>query len=346
MSQVPVETFGATAGGRTVERFSLSNGSGMVARVMTCGATLVDLLVPDRDGRLADVVLGFDDFARYPADSPYFGCTTGRVANRIAGGRFTLDGTEYRLACNDGPNHLHGGVKGFDKVVWEGRSIPRPDGEAVAFTYLSSDGEEGYPGNLSVEVVYVLTRDNELRLEYTATTDRPTPVNLTNHAYFNLACLGDICGHILTVHASQYTEADQALTPTGRILPVAGTPLDFTRPAAVGGRMQRTGIGGYDHNYVLDRVGREGLVPAAEVYEPRSGRCMEVLTTEPGVQLYTGNFLTGVRGKGGMPYHRHAALCLETQHFPDAINRPEFPPIVLRPGQTYRHVTAHRFSTR
>lgn len=346
MPQVAVDTFGATADGRAVERFTLPSDSGLVARLMTYGATLVDLLVPDRDGRLADVVLGFDAFAPYQTDSPYFGCTTGRVANRIARGRFALDGKQYVLACNDGANHLHGGLKGFDKVIWEGRPTQRPDGAAVSFAYLSADGEEGYPGSLSVEVVYILTRDGELRIEYSAATDRPTVVNLTNHSYFNLAGLGDIRGHLLTLHASHYTESGETLTPTGRILPVAGTAMDFTRPAAVGGRFGRTGLGGYDHNFVIDRAGQEGLVPTAEVYDPASGRAMEILTTEPGVQLYTGNFLTGVRGKGGVPYHKHAALCLETQHFPDAVNHPEFPSIVLRPGQTYRHVTAHRFSAR
>jgi aldose 1-epimerase len=312
---------------------------------MTYGATLTDLLVPDRDGLQADVVLGFDQFARYPVDSPYFGCTVGRVANRISGARFGLDGADYRLAANDGPNHLHGGQVGFDKAVWRAEAAAEAGSQVLRLVHRSPAGDEGYPGNLDVSVTYRLALDGALSLEYEATTDAPTLVNLTNHSYFNLAGKGDILGHILTLYASRYTEPDAQLTPTGRILPVAGTPLDFRRPAAVGGRLARLDIGGYDHNYVIDG-GPDPLALAAELYEPGSGRAMEVLTTKPGIQLYTGNFLDGLAGKGGAVYQRHAALCLETQYFPDAIHHPAFPSPVLRPGQTYRHTTVHRFSCR
>ena len=343
---VAKDIFGETNDGQAVERFTLTNGNGLVARVMTYGATLTELLVPDRDGKLGDVVLGFDGFAQYEKESPYFGCTTGRVANRIAGGRFTLDGVHYELAVNDGPNHLHGGLKGFDKVIWKGEAVEKAEGPAVRFTYLSPDGEEGYPGNMSVSVIYVLTQDDALRIEYQATTDKATPINLTNHSYFNLAGSGDILGHILTLHAARYTEPDETLIPTGRLLPVAGTPLDFARPAVVGGRIGRIDIGGYDHNFAIDREAGVDLAPTAELYEPGSGRAMELLTTEPGVQFYSGNFLDGLKGKGDAIYEKHAALCLETQHFPDSINQPEFPSAVLRPGETYRQVTVHRFSVR
>ena len=346
VDEVVKDGFGKTSDGQTVERFTLTNKSGTMARVIAYGATLIELQVKDRDGNLGDVVLGFDNFGQYEKESPYFGCTTGRVANRIAGGRFTLDGVEYELAVNNGPNHLHGGLKGLDKVIWEGEQVEREDGPAVRFSYLSADGDEGYPGNLSIGVTYVLTQDDELRIEYEATTDRATPVNLTNHSYFNLACAGDVLGHILTLHAGFFTEPDETLIPTGRILPVAGTPLDFTRPAVVGGRIARIDIGGYDHNYVIDRKEGEDLALTAEVYEPGSGRVMELLTTEPGVQFYSGNFLDGLKGKGGAVYEKHYGLCLETQHFPDSINQPDFPSVVLRPGETYRQVTVHRFSTR
>jgi len=345
MEPVASDVFGCLADGRPVERFTLDNDLGMVARVMTYGATLVDLLVPDRDGVPGDVVLGFDEFARYPADSPYFGCTVGRVANRIAGARFTLDGADFRLAANDGNNHLHGGQVGFDKVLWTAAVQSGAAGQSVRFSYRSPAGEEGYPGNLDVSVTYTLTGDGVLRLDYAATTDEPTLVNLTNHSYFNLACSGSVLGHILTLHASRYTEPDAELTPTGRILPVAGTPLDFRRPAMLGGRIGRLAGGGYDHNYVIDRAA-DDLALCAEVYEPCSGRAMDVYTSEPGVQLYSGNFLNGLAGKGGRAYQRHAALCLETQHFPDAIHHPDFPSVVLRPGETYRQVTEYRFSTR
>jgi len=346
MDDIVRDTFGKTGDGKAVERFTLTNEKGTVARLITYGATLTELLVRDRDGNPGDVVLGFDTFEQYEKESPFFGCTTGRVANRIARGRFILDGVEHELAVNDGPNHLHGGIRGLDKVIWEAGPVAREDGPAVRFAYLSPDGEEGYPGNLSIAVIYVLTGNDELRIEYEATTDRATPVNLTNHSYFNLAGAGDILGHILTLHASVYTEPDETLIPTGRILPVAGTPLDFTRPATVGGRLGRVDIGGYDHNYVIDRKEGEDLALTAELYDPESGRVMELFTTEPGVQFYSGNFLDGLKGKKDAVYEKHHGLCLETQHFPDSINQPEFPSVVLRPGETYRQVTVHRFSTR
>lgn len=345
MKRTTQDVFGYLAGGIPVERFTLSNDHGMMAQVISYGATLVQLMVPDRDGCAGDVVLGFDSFDRYREVSPYFGCTVGRVANRIAGAHFDLDGVEYSLAANDGPNHLHGGQRGFDKVIWD--CAPAPDGScpSLTCTYRSPDGEEGYPGTLSVAATYVLTHDNVLRLEYRATTDKPTLVNLTNHSYFNLACCGDILGHVLTLHASRYTEPDASLTPTGRILPVAGTPLDFTRPAAVGGRLGRLDTGGYDHNYVIDPAPGP-LAAAGELYDPQTGRAMEIRTTQPGVQLYTGNFLDGVIGKDGQACTRHSGLCLETQHFPDAVHHPPFPSVVLRPGDTYRQITEFAFSAR
>lgn len=346
VQDISQDAFGTTSDGRAVTRFTLTNQAGTMARLMAYGATLTELWIADRDGCRADVVLGFDRFPQYEKESPFFGCTTGRLANRTSGGRFTLDGIDYRLACNDGPNHLHGGMKGLDKAIWAGEPLTRPDGPAVRFTCLSPDGEEGYPGDLAITVTYVLTDQDELRLEYEATTDRPTPVNLTNHTYFNLAGQGDVLGHILTLHAAAYTESDEALIPTGRILPVGGSPLDFTRPALVGGRIRRTAIGGYDDNYVIDRGEGQELALTADLYEPGCGRAMELWTTEPGVQFYSGNYLAGLRGRAGAVYHRHAGLCLETQHFPDSANRPEFPSVILRPGETYRQTTVHRFAAR
>jgi len=345
-AKVERESFGKTSDGRAVARYTLKNDSGALARIITYGGILTELAVKDRDGQLGDVVLGFDNIQQYETENPYFGCIAGRVANRIAGGAFELDGQTYELAVNNGPNHLHGGIKGFDKVVWDAEEVAHEDGDALRLTYLSKDGEEGYPGNLTVAVTYVLTRDNVLRIDYEATTDKATPINLTNHSYFNLAAGGDVLGHIMTLHARYYTEPDETLIPTGRLLPVAGTPLDFVKPAAVGGRIGRIAIGGYDHNFVLDNGG--GIEPglAAEVYDPVSGRVMELYTTEPGVQVYSGIHLDGVQGKGGAVYNRYYGLCLETQHYPDSINQAGFPSVVLRPGETYRSSTLHKFSTR
>jgi aldose 1-epimerase len=344
--------FGKTKDGKGVDLYVLTNKNGVTAKVMTLGATITELWVPDKEGKLADVNLGFDDVKGFEGKgNPFFGCIVGRVANRIARGRFTLDGTEYKLAVNNPPNHLHGGNKGFDKKVWEKVDQGSgPKGVYVKFRYTSPDGEEGYPGKLSTEVRYDLTADNELIITYQATTDKATPVNLTNHAYFNLAGhnAGNVLGHELTVKAAKYTVTDDTLIPTGKIAEVKGTPFDFTKPTKIGariGKLKKTS--GYDLNYVLDSGGGEKPAPAATVYEPGSGRVMEVLTTEPGVQLYTANGLDGtVKGKGGAAYKKHAGFCLETQHFPDAVNHKEFPSVILRPGTTYRQTTVHRFSTK
>lgn len=346
-ADVSKDRFGTTATGQPVDRYTLANDRGTMARVITYGGIITELLVRDRAGTLGDVVLGFDRLDQYEQENPYFGCITGRVANRIAGGKFSLDGQEYQLAVNNGPNHLHGGLVGFDKVVWDAEVVSDNRGPSVRLHYVSQDGEEGYPGTVPVRVTYTLTHDDALVIEYEATTDQPTPINLTNHSYFNLAGSGSALGHILTLHARYYTEPDANQIPTGRILPVAGTPLDFGKPAAVGGRIDQLGpIGGYDHNYVLDHGGRSEPGLAAEVYEPVSGRVMELYTTEPGVQFYSAIHLNNVLGKGGTIYNQSHGLCLETQHYPDSINQPGFPSVVLRPGETYRTITIHKFSTR
>ncbi len=337
--------FGKLPDGTVIELYTLTNAKGLVAKVMTYGAILTELDVPDRQHQLGDVVLGFDNLDQYLAGDPYFGATIGRVANRIARGKFTLDGQSYTLATNNGPNALHGGLKGFDKVVWQAEPVEVPHGAAVRFSYTSPDGEEGYPGTLHATVTYTLTDRNELRLEYTATTDKPTPVNLTNHSYWNLAGEGDILGSILTLNADRYTPVDDTLIPTGELAPVKGTIMDFTKPMAIGSRLGQltNNPQGYDHNYVLNSGGGK-LAFAARVYEPNSGRVMEVYTTEPGLQFYSGNFLDGtLKGKRGMVYRQHDALCLEADHFPDAVNHPEFPSTILRPGQTYHELTLYRF---
>ena len=344
-------TFGKTKDGRPVDVYTLTNRNGLVAKVMTYGATLTEMHVPDKDGNKASVVLGFDNFERYEQGHPFFGSTTGRVANRIAKGQFTLDGKEYKLVTNNGPNHLHGGTKGFDKVIWKAERVKSNRGPAVRFTYLSPDGEEGYPGALNTVVTYTLTNDDELRIDYEATTDKPTILNLTNHSYFNLAGEGngDVLDHVLTVNADRYTPTDDTLIPTGELAPVEGTPVDFRKPTRVGDRIKSFGEPqgfGYDHNFVIN--GREGqLKLAARVRDPKTGRQMEVHTTEPGVQLYTGNGLSEkIVGLSGRPYVKHAGLCLETQHFPDSINHEEFPSVVLRPGEKFRSTTVHKFSVK
>ena len=335
------KSFGKLADGAEVTLFTLSNANGVRASLMNYGATLVALEAPDRNGRLTDVTLGFDALEGYVKfNTPYFGCIVGRCANRIAGGRFHLDGKEYRLATNAGNAHLHGGVKGFDKAFWSAKG----KSPSVKFTYLSPDGEEGYHGNLAASVTYTLTESNELQVEYTATTDKPTPVNLTNHTYFNLAGSGNILSHELMIASTQYLPANEALLPTGEIHPVKGTPMDFTMSTPIGRRIHQLKGDpiGYDHTYVLNNNGaRTGF--AARVFEPQSGRVLEVHTTEPGVQLYTGNFLDGtISGKGGCAYQQHTGFCLETQHFPDSVNQPKFPSVILRPGQTYRQETSYR----
>jgi aldose 1-epimerase len=341
--------FGRTRDGVPVDLYIMRNAGGMTIKVMTYGATLTDLVVPDSQGHMASVVLGFDSLEPYLGNVPYFGATIGRVGNRIAGGTFELDGQTYKLALNNGPNHLHGGLKGFDKVVWHAEPNAGSADPSVTFSYRSPDGEEGYPGNLSVSVTYTLTKQDEIRLDYRATTDKPTPVNLTNHSYFNLAGEGSgtILDHYLMIAADQFTPVDDTLIPTGEIAAVAGTPMDFTSPERIGARIDQVpgaSPGGYDHNYVLRP--HDGLVLAARLSDPGSGRAMEVLTTEPAVQFYSGNFLDGtIRGRSGVAYLKHAALCLETQHYPDSVHHPNFPSTILRPGTELVSQTVYRFTT-
>jgi aldose 1-epimerase len=350
MSRVQKSDWGKTPQGKTVEVYTLTNARGMVAKVMTWGATLTELHVPDRAGKLADVVLGFDTFEPFLTKSPYFGCTTGRVANRIANGRFTLGGKEYTLATNNDPNHLHGGIAGLDKRLWEASILPSTKGAAVLFKYTSPDGEEGYPGALAIAVTYTLTETNELIVDYHATTTATTPVNLTNHAYFNLAGAGNgtILDHKLELRAGHYTPVDETGIPSGEIRSVKGTVMDFTTPMAIGIRIDKLAgePGGYDHNYCLDNQDGD-LALAARLVEPNSGRVLEILTTEPGIQLYTGNFLDGsITGKDGVTYLKNYAVCLETQHYPDSVNQPNFPSTILAPGATYTQTTVHRFSAK
>jgi aldose 1-epimerase len=338
--------FGQTADGTKVDLYTLTNAHGVVMKVMTYGGIVTELHVPDKNGKTADVALGFDDLKGYLSGHPFFGALVGRVANRIAKGRFTLDGKEYTLAVNNGPNALHGGKKGFDKVVWKAEVSRSSAGvPALRLAYRSQDGEEGYPGNLDVAVVYTLTDANEWRIDYEAKTDKPTPINLSQHCYFNLAGQGrgTILDHEMMIAADQYTPVDDTLIPTGELKSVKGTPMDFITPTPIGARINQVGGKpvGYDHNYVL----RPGAKPAVRVREPTSGRVMEMTTTEPGVQLYTGNFLDGsVKGKGGAVYPQHGGFCLEAQHFPDSVHHPSFPSVILRPGQTYRQTTAYKFS--
>jgi aldose 1-epimerase len=342
--------FGKTTDGTPVEVFTLSNSNGITAKVITLGATLTELHVPDKNGKTVDVVTGFDNVAGYQSeDNGYFGCTTGRVANRIAKGKFTVDGKEYQVAVNNGKNHLHGGTRrSLSKVVWKGEKVKGEQGAGVRFTYSSPDGEEGFPGKLDVAVTYSLNDKNELRIDYSATTDKATPINLTNHTYFNLSGAGadTIFDHELMIAADSYTPTDEGLIPTGKIEPVAGTPLDFRKPTKIGARIDQllnTQYLGYDHNFVLRKREKEPTL-AAKLRDPASGRVMTVLTTEPGVQIYSGNFLKGQKGKGGKAYKQRSTLCLETQHFPDSVNHPEFPSTILKPGETYRHVTVFAFS--
>jgi aldose 1-epimerase len=340
------EIVSRTADDQAVEVFTLKNSHGLEAQVLTWGATLVKMLVPDRSGKLADVTLGFDDPARYLKPHPVFGSIAGRVANRIANAQFTLDGHTFTLAKNNAPNHIHGGERGFDKRIWKGE--PLSPG-AVRFSLTSPDGEEGYPGRLDLSVTYTLTEKNELRLDYEARTDKPTVLNPTNHTYWNLAGTGDVLGHELRIHASRYTVSDKALIPTGELRAVSGTPLDFTQTKPVGrdiAALKVEGSGGYDHCFVIDAPRPGELTLAAEVHDPSSGRTMRVFTTEPGVQLYTANGLKDLAGRGGQSYGPHAGLCLETQHFPDSPNHPDFPSAVLRPGETFRSTTVHEFSAR
>jgi aldose 1-epimerase len=347
---VTVAPFGRTPDGKDVEVYTLTNGRGMQVRAITYGAIILAIRVPDRSGRLEDVTLGYDSLQGYLTTSPYFGAVVGRYANRIARGRFTLEGRTYQLATNNGPNHLHGGVKGFDKLVWGAESFQRGGTVGVKFGLISPDGDEGYPGTLRVHVTYTLTPRNELVVDYAATTDRPTPVNLSQHSYFNLAGEGDgdILGHVLTINADRFTPVDSTLIPTGELASVAGTPFDFRTPTAIGARIGQADPQlkygkGYDHNFVLKRSG-PGLVHAVHVLEPKSGRTLDISTTEPGVQFYSGNFLDGtITGKSGQVYRHRSGLVLETQHFPDSPNHPRFPSTILRPGQEYRSRTVFAF---
>jgi len=347
-SSVEKGIFGKLPDGAQIEFFTLTNARGTTAKIITYGATLQSLQVPDKAGKFGDVVLGFDDLSGYLAPHPYFGATVGRFANRIAKGKFTLDGKEYTLALNDGPNTLHGGREGFSRKVWKAEIVQGAGVASVQFTYISPDGEEGFPGTLKTTVVYTLTADDQLKIDYTATTDKATPLNLTNHSYFNLAGGGDILAHVLQLNADKYTPVDSTLIPTGKLAPVKGTPLDFTQPTPVGARIaQLTGNpGGYDHNLVLN--GENGKLKwAARLSDPASGRSLEVWTTEPGVQFYTGNFLDGtIKGKGGALCKKHAALCLETQHYPDSVNRPNFPTTILRPGAVFYQESIYKFSAK
>jgi aldose 1-epimerase len=352
-TRIETKAWGATSEGQEVGLFTLSREGAPTVAVTSYGAYVVSILAPDRDGKTVDVVLGYRDLAGYLGDPGYLGAVVGRYANRIARGEFTLGGTRYTLARNNGPNHLHGGPEGFHKKVWTPRIVSGPDGDALALTCTSPDGEEGYPGTLTATIAYSLGADGGLKLDYSATTDAETVLNLTNHAYFNLAGegSGDVLGHELQIEADIFTVVDETLIPTGELRPVEGTPLDFRQPTVIGERVdaaypQLQAGGGYDNNYVVRGEPGE-LRLAARVFEPASGRVLEVLTTQPGLQVYTGNFLDGtIVGKSGRPYERRSGFCLETQHFPDSPNRPEFPSVVLAPGERYSETTVYRFGVR
>ena len=346
------ESYGQTSAGEYVYLYTLQNTHGLEAKITNYGGILVSLKVPDRNGKFDDVVLGFNDLESYlTKNDPYMGALIGRYGNRIAKGRFTLNGVEYKLAVNNGENHLHGGIKGFDKVVWTGHEMKTPAGPAVVLTYLSKDGEEGYPGNLNVRVVYTLTNSNELKIDYSATADKDTVTNLTHHSYFNLAGEGngDILSHVVTINANRFVPTDAGSIPTGELKSVAGTPFDFLKATAIGARINQDDEqlkfgNGYDHTWVIN--GR-GMRLAATAYEATSGRVMQVWTTEPGMQFYTGNFLNGtLTGKSGKVYARRTGFCFETQHYPDSPNQPSFPTTTLKKGQTYKSTTIYRFTTK
>jgi len=352
-ANVEKQPFGTTTGGTAVDIYTLTNTSGAVVKIITYGARVVSIEVPGRDGKLGDVSLGYDDLAGYEKDSSYLGAIVGRYGNRIAKGTFTLDGQTYTLATNNNGNHLHGGVRGFDKVVWTGEGSVFAGVARLKLTYLSKDMEEGYPGNLTATVTYTLTNRNELRIDYLAQTDKATVLNLTNHTYFNLggAGHGDILNHTLTINALRFTPTNDTAIPLGELRSVKGTPLDFTRATPIGARIedkyeQIVSGNGYDHNFVLNKPAPGKLSLAAEVYEASSGRVLRVYTTEPGVQFYSGNFLSGATGKQGLTYQRRSGFCLETQHFPDSPNKPKFPSTVLRPGRRYTQTTIYQFSVR
>ncbi len=344
------QPFGKTEEGVLVNLYTFTNEKGMEVKITNYGGIVVSIRVPDRDGKLGDVVLGYDSLDGYLEKSPYFGALIGRYGNRIAYGKFTLDGIEYSLAQNNGENHLHGGLKGYDKVVWQAEEVKSGSTVGLKLNYLSNDGEEGYPGNLDITVKYTLTNNNELKIDYSATTDKKTVINLTNHSYFNLAGMGNILNHKLIINADRFNPVDKGLIPTGELKKVKGTPMDFTQPTAIGARIneddeQLVFGGGYDHNWVLNRSD-ETINLVAKVYEPTTGRIMEVLTTEPGLQFYSGNFLDGtITGKGNTVYEHRNGFCLETQHFPDSPNQSDFPSVLLNPGEQYHHKTIYKFST-
>jgi len=345
-SSITEQPFG-THEGETITKYTLTNAGGMQVGIINYGGTITDIITADKAGNKGNVVLGFDSLSGYlQKGNPYFGSLVGRYGNRIANGKFTLDGQQYTLAGNNNGNSLHGGVKGYDKVVWKAEKLPGDS--SLQLTYISKDGEEGYPGNLNIKVVYTLGSDNGLKIDYTATTDKATPVNLTNHAYYNLSAGKDstILGHDLMLNADKFTEVNDKLIPTGKLPDVKGGPMDFTRSKMIGKEIQQV-KGGYDHNWILNKKGND-LDKAAELYEAASGRVMEVWTTEPGIQFYSGNFLNGtlINTRGGASYVKHAGLCLETQHYPDSPNQPSFPNTILKPGETYRQTTIYKFSTR
>ena len=325
--------------------YTLTNKNGMIVKITNYGGIVTSILVPDKSGKMGDVVLGFDKLQPYLDEHPYFGAIVGRYGNRIAKGKFNIDGYEYNLAINNGPNHLHGGIKGFDKVVWGAEPIENDDSVTLLLKYTSPDMEEGYPGNLKVSIAYILTNENELKVHYQATTDKATPVNLTHHSYFNLgATQENALGTILTIDAGKYVVVDDDLIPTGELRDVIGSPFDFTAPYSIGERIDQV-PGGYDHTFVLNNQGK--MMKVADAYDPASGRFMEVFTSEPGIQFYSGNFLDGsLTGKGGIVYNKHHGFCLETQHFPDSPNQPDFPNTILQPGETYDYSTIYKFSTK
>jgi len=343
------QPFGTTKEGTPVDLYTLRNSQGVEAKICNYGGIVVSLKVPDRNGQMGDVVLGYDTLAEYIKETPYFGALIGRYGNRIAKGKFILDGKQYTLATNNGPNALHGGIKGFDKVVWEAKPVQGKSGPALQLHYLSKDGEEGYPGNLNVTATYTLTKDNGLRLDYSATTDKDTVLNLTQHSYFNLAGKGDVLGHEVMMPADRFTPVDATLIPTGELRPVKGTPFDFTTPTAIGARITQADEqlkfgNGYDHNWVFNkRIGKLTLL--ARVTEPTSGRVLEVRSTEPGLQFYSGNFLDGtLTGKEHKVYNFRNGFCMEPQHYPDSPNHPNFPSVVLKPGAVYKNTIIYRFS--
>ncbi|MGC3959947.1 MAG: aldose epimerase family protein [Verrucomicrobiota bacterium] len=341
--------FGQTPKGKAVTLYTLRNANGVVATICNYGGLVTSLQVPDRNGKLGDVVLGYDNLAGYLKETPYFGALIGRYGNRIAKGKFALNGQTYTLATNNGPNALHGGLKGFDKVVWDAKPLITAQGPALELRYVSKDGEEGYPGTLTVTAVYTLTANNALQLDYTATTDKDTVANLTQHSYFNLAGKGDILGHEVMINADKFTPVDATLIPTGELPSVAGTPFDFRKATTIGARIgeqneQLKFGGGYDHNWVIAKPAGQ-LAVMARVSEPTSGRVLEVLSTEPGLQFYSGNFLDGtITGKGGWVYQFRNGFCMEPQHYPDSPNQPNFPSVVLKPGQVYHNTIIYRFS--